>query len=74
MKNLTGEFVIREGNQLFTYENTADIPLEFDNMIKFNPVVLEAPHTPEQHEEIESYLEVFKEIMKRERKKNVTNF
>lgn len=73
MKNLKGEFVVRIDNKLYTYENTNDIPMEFDNVIKFNPLVIEAPHTPEQHEEINSYLDVFKEIMKRERKKNITN-
>ena len=74
MINLKGEFVVRIGNELFTYENTDDIPKEFDNLIKFNPVPPEPPHTMEEHAEIAKYSDVFKEIMSREKKRNVTNF
>ena len=73
MTNLKGEFVVRIGNELHAYTNTDDIPLEFDNLIKFNPIPPEPPHTPEEHEDISGYLEVFKEIMKREKKRNITN-
>ena len=74
MTNLKGEFIIREGNQLFTYENTDDIPLEFDNLIKFNPIPIEGPHTPEEHAENAHILDVFNEIMSREKKRDLTNF
>lgn len=74
MINLKGEFVVRIDNQLYTYENTDDIPKEFDNLIKFSPVPAEAPHTEEEHKAIAGYLEVFKDIMSREKKRNVTNF
>lgn len=74
MINLKGEFTVRINNELFTYENTDDIPKEFDNLIKFNPIPMEAPHTPEEHAAIAGYLDVFKDIMSREKKRNVTNF
>lgn len=74
MKNLTGEFIIREGNQLSTYNNTDDIPAVFDNIIKFNPDPIPGPHTPEEHAENAEMLDIFKDLMSRERKRNVTNF
>lgn len=74
MINLKGEFIIREGNQLFTYENTDDIPEVFDNLIKFNPDPIPGPHTPEEHAINAEMIDVFKDIMSRERKKDLTNF
>lgn len=72
--NLKGEFVIRIGDKLYTYENTDDIPQTFDNLIKFNPIPIEPPHTQEQHDDIAKYMDVFKEIASRESKKTVSNF
>jgi hypothetical protein len=74
MTNLKGEFVVRIDNTLYTYENTDDIPQEFDNLIKFNPIPIEGPHTPEEHAENAQMLDIFKEIMSREKKRDLTNF
>lgn len=60
------EFVIRLNGQLVTYDKYEDIPMQFDNLIKFKPCVPEGPHTHEQHEEIDSWNDRLKELMKRE--------
>lgn len=73
MINLKGEFVVRIDDTLYNYENTDDIPKEFDNLIKFNPIPMQEPHTKEEHEAIAAYLEVFKDIMSREKKRDITN-
>ena len=73
MKNLKGEFIVRIDNTLYKYDNTDDIPNQFDNLIKFNPTPIEGPHTPEEHAENAEMVEVFKDIMSREKKRNVTN-
>ena len=45
-----------------------DIPMEFDNLIRFEPEIIPAPHTEEEHEIMESYNDKLQELMKRERK------
>ena len=45
-----------KNNELFTYTNFEDIPLDFDHIIEFNPSVPPEPHTEEQHQEIFSWL------------------
>jgi len=65
---MKGKFVIREGKELITYDNYEDIPLEFDNVIKFLPDAHEDPHTEEQHQEIEGYCDKLKELLKREKR------
>lgn len=65
---MKGEFVIREDKELITYDNYEDIPLEFDNVIKFLPDVPEGTHTEEQHREIEGYCDKLKELLKREKR------
>ena len=65
-----GEFVFRIGDDLITYTNWTDIPsdLIFDNVIRFLPEVPEAPHTEEQHNEIELWPQRLKELLKKELK------
>lgn len=62
------EFVILKDGELKTYDKYEDIPLEFDNLIKFLPDFPPGPHTDEQHEEIDGWLEKFVELMKRQKK------
>lgn len=61
-------FKVLINNEVKTYEKYEDIPKEFDNLIAFIPEIPPGPHTDEQHEEIESWLEKFTELMNRERK------
>lgn len=60
------EFVISLNGELVTYEKYEDIPMSFDNLIKFKPYVPEGPHTDEQHDEINTWNDKLKELMKRE--------
>lgn len=60
------EFVILLNGKLETYSNYEDIPEKFDNVIRFMPKIPDPPHTHEQHEEIESWNQKFKDLMKRE--------
>ena len=62
------KFVILIGSTLYTYENYEDIPKSFDNVIEFKPWIPDGPHTHDQHDEIESWNDKLKELMKRERK------
>jgi len=61
------EFVILNNGILETYTKYEDIPESFDHVIKFLPEIPEAPHTLEQHEEIEQWNDKLQELMKRER-------
>ena len=74
MKNLKGEFVVRIGDDILRYENTDDIPEHFDNLIKFAPEAPPPPHTDIEHGELAEYMNIFKSLMSRETKSNLTNF
>ena len=60
------EFVILVNGELITYTKYEDIPEIFDNVIRFVPEIPEPPHTHDQHEEIDSWNNKLKELMKRE--------
>ena len=62
------EFVVLINGQLQTYDKYEDIPLEFDNVIKFLPEIPEGPHTHEQHEELDLWNNKLKELLKREKR------
>jgi len=61
------EFVIKDNGKIYTFDKFEDIPLEFDHVIKFVPKVPEPPHTEIQHDEIHSWNDKLKELMRRER-------
>jgi predicted alternative tryptophan synthase beta-subunit len=65
---MSHKFVILLNNKLVTYNKYEDIPDSFYNVISFLPEVPEAPHTEEQHLEIESWNDKLKELLKRETK------
>lgn len=60
------EFVILRNGIIETYDKYEDIPETFDNVIKFLPEIPPGPHTHEQHEEIDSWNERLKDLLKRE--------
>ena len=64
---MKGEFVIKIGSAIVTYEDFDDIPMEFDHVIKFEPDFPEEPHTDEDHEFMETFNDKLQELMKRER-------
>lgn len=61
------QFVVLNNERLETFVNFEDIPERFDNLIKFLPEIPPAPHTHEQHEEIEQWNNKLKELLKREK-------
>ena len=64
---MKGEFVIREGSAIITYEDLDEIPMEFDNLISFKPTAPEPPHSEEVHKVMDTYNAKLQELMKRER-------
>ena len=64
---MKGLFLIKDGVNYMEFHNYDDIPMSFDNLIRFAPEVIPEPHTEEQHELMESYNDKLKELMKRER-------
>lgn len=65
---MKGEYVIRIGNDIITYYEYDDIPESFDHLIKYSPIPILPPHTQEQHDEMESYVDKLNDLMKRETK------
>jgi hypothetical protein len=63
---MKGEFIIKVGSALVTYDDYDDIPMEFDNLISFKPDAPEPPHSEEDHEEMEKYNTKLQELMGRE--------
>lgn len=59
-------FKILLNGEVKIYENYEDIPEKFDNLIAFMPDIPPGPHTDEQHEEIEAWMDKFAELLKRE--------
>ena len=64
---MKGLFLIKDGVNYMEFHNYDDIPMSFDNLIRFEPEVIPEPHTEEQHELMESYNDKLKELMNRER-------
>lgn len=62
------KFTILLDGKLINYDRYEDIPLEFDNLIEFLPEIPPGPHTDEQHEEIDQWMNRLAELMKRETK------
>ena len=56
-------FVIMRGNTLAEYDLYENIPDDFDHVIEFLPEIPPEPHTPEQHEEIDSWNDKFLRLM-----------
>lgn len=67
------KFVILVNGELITYTRYEDIPEVFDNVIQFIPEIPEPPHAHDQHEEIDSWNDKLKELMKRETNGRIIN-
>ena len=63
---MKGEFIIKQGSALVTYDDYDDIPMEFNNIISFKPDAPEPPHSEEDHKEMETYNTKLQELMRRE--------
>ena len=64
---MKGEFDIILDGVIKRYTDFDDIPLVFDNLIRFEPEIIPEPHTEEEHELMETYNDKLKEIIGRER-------
>jgi hypothetical protein len=60
------EFIILRNGVLEKYNKYEDIPESFENVIKFLPEIPPGPHSKEDHEEIDSWNDKLRELMKRE--------
>ena len=65
---MKGEFDIILNGVIKRYTDFDDIPLVFDNLIRFEPEIIPEPHTEEEHELMETYNDKLKELMNRETK------
>jgi hypothetical protein len=63
-----GLFSVLIDGEVHTFIHFDDIPLEFENLISFEPKFPEPPHTDEEHEVIHRIGDLLKELMKRETK------
>jgi hypothetical protein len=63
---MRGEFDIILNGVIKRYTDFDDIPLVFDNLIRFEPEIIPEPHTEEEHELMETYNDKLKELMSRE--------
>ena len=61
---MKGLYLIKEGSCYMEFHDWNDIPMEFDNLIRFEPEIIPAPHTEEEHEIMESYNDKLQELMK----------
>ena len=64
---MQGVFVIRDKDKILEFNNYEDIPQSFDNVIRFEPIPPEPPLTEDEHEQMATYNDKLKELMKRER-------
>lgn len=51
------------GTTVAEYDLYENIPDDFDHVIEFLPEIPPEPHTPEQHEEIDSWNDKFLRLM-----------
>ena len=64
---MIGEFIVKINGELVTYTNYDDIPDTFDHVIKFNPDWPESPHTQEDHDYMETFIDKLQRLMEIER-------
>lgn len=60
-------FVIKDKEVLYSFNKFEDIPEVFDHLIEFLPYMPPPPHTHEEHEEIDSWMPRFQDILNRQR-------
>jgi hypothetical protein len=62
-----GRFELIVDGVLRSYQRWEDIPLAFDHVVRFEPAVPPAPHTPEQHAEAAVWNARLQQLMEVER-------
>jgi hypothetical protein len=58
-------FVIMRNDVLEVYDRYQDIPDDLDHVIEFLPEIPPEPHTEQQHEEIETWPDLFLKLMEK---------
>lgn len=58
-------FEVLIGGVRWRFDRWEDVPLEIDEVIRFEPAIPPPPHTPEQHAEIELWPGRLKELLRR---------
>ena len=48
-----------------TYDQYESIPSDLDHVIEFVPEIPPEPHTPQQHKEIDSWPDLFSQLMEK---------
>ena len=48
-----------------TYDQYESIPSDLDHVIEFVPEIPPGPHTPQQHKEIDSWPDLFSQLMEK---------
>ena len=51
--------------KFYRYSRYEDIPERIDQVVRFAPEIPPGPHTQEQHDEIESWLTKFEQLLER---------
>ena len=58
-------FVIMRNDVIEVYDRYEDIPNDLDHVIEFLPEIPPEPHTEQQHEEIETWPDLFLKLMEK---------
>ena len=58
-------FVIMRNDILEVYDQYESIPSDLDHVIEFIPEIPPGPHTQQQHEEIDSWPDLFSQLMEK---------
>lgn len=67
MRYRQGRFDLIVGGVLRSYQRWEDLPAVFDHVVRFEPDIPPAPHTPEQHAEVELWNSRLQQLMEIER-------
>lgn len=68
-----GRFDLIVHGVLRTYRRWADIPAVFDHVVRFEPAIPPAPHTPEQHAAAAMWNDRLQTLMEMERARRDAN-
>jgi hypothetical protein len=71
--NTEGRFDVIVHGVLRTYRRWGDIPVVFDHVVRFEPAIPPAPHTPEQHAEAALWDARLQTLMEMERARRDEN-
>lgn len=65
---MKGSYTVLDDGKLHNYTEFDHIPDTFGNLIHFNPDIIPAPHTHQEHLIMESFNSKLKELLQRETK------